>query len=172
MKKDWEKALASLSEKLGRSHDTEYQLELIVNEATRLVEAKAGYIRFLDGVPGAVNVATASAAGYLSEVSRVNPSVRAQEGVTAAGHVMATRQPLTLEDVTKSELILRETRVIAEKHGFHGMAALPVLSGERPLGVLFVFDRDVRWFTGDEVSLLTAFAQQASEAVEKAQPPI
>ncbi|MCH7738507.1 MAG: GAF domain-containing protein, partial [Chloroflexi bacterium] len=45
---------------------------------------------------------------------------------------------------------------------------IPLLANDLPLGVLAVMDNRVRRFTDDEVSLLTAFADQAALALEKA----
>ncbi len=161
-------ALNQVSNRLAGAHDLADVLDLIVNEATRLVGAKAGYIRLLEGGVGVPTVATATAAGYLADVTESNPVVTVQEGKTAAGHVMATKKPLVIDDATTAEIILPNTRLLAEKHGFYGVAAIPLLVDSEPIGALFVFDGAIRVFTDDEVAVLSAFADQAALAVAKA----
>ena len=81
---------------------------------------------------------------------------------------MATKKPLVIEDLTQDESMTAAGRHLAQKHGFHGSAMVPFLANDRSIGVLAVADNRVRRFTEDEVSLLTAFADQASLALERA----
>ena len=161
-------ALNQVSNRLAGAHDLADVLDLIVNEVTRLVGAKAGYIRLLESGVGVLSAATASAADYLVDVFESNPVVTVQEGVTAAGHVMATKKPLVIDDATTAEIILPNTRILAKKYGFYGAAAIPLLVDSEPIGALFVFDGAIRVFTDDEVSVLSAFADHAALAVAKA----
>ena len=85
-----------------------------------------------------------------------------------AGHVIATKKPWVFSDITEDESLPALTRSLAQEFGFHGCAAMPLLADDVSLGVLIVMDTRVRRFTDDEVSLLTAFADQASLALEKA----
>ena len=154
-----------VSNLLAGAHDTDEVLNLIVNEAARLVGAKAGFIRLVvDGV-GVPTAATASAAGYLAES---NPAVTVQEDKTAAGHVMATMKPIAIDNMFKSEWIPPALQQKAEKHGFQAIAIVPLVVNSQPIGLLAVFDGSVRHFTDDEVSLLSAFADQAALALQKA----
>ena len=161
-------ALNQVSSRLAGAHDLADVLDLIVNEATRLVGAKAGYIRMLESGVGVPTVATATAAGYLADVTKSNPVVTVQEGKTAAGHVMATKKPLVIDDATTAEIVLPNTRLLAKNHGFYAAAAIPLLVDFEPIGALFVFDGAIRVFTDDEVAVLSAFADQAALAVAKA----
>ena len=47
------------------------------------------------------------------------------------------------------------------------MAVVPLLANDNSIGVLVVMDTRIRRFTDDEVSVLTAFADQASLTLEK-----
>jgi|TARA_B110000263_G_C14981387_1_gene361646 GAF domain-containing protein len=134
---------------------------LAVNEAVKVLGAKAAYIRLLvDGVltPGA---ATASAAQYLDDIAGLSTLALLSAGKTAAGQLIATKVPLVLDDVTESDLILAQTRQIAASHGFHGTAAVPLLAEDQVVGVFFVFAGRVRHFTDQEVSTLSSLAKQA-----------
>jgi PAS domain S-box-containing protein len=161
-------ALYRVSNLLAGAHDTDEVLDLVVNEATRLVGAKAGFIRLLKdgvGVPAAI---TASAASYLAELKEATPAVPVQEGLNMASHVMATMKPMVVDDLTTSDLPVEANRIAAEKHGLYGLAVIPLVVNAQPIGLLSVFDGNVRLFNDDEVSLLTAFADQAALALEKA----
>jgi GAF domain-containing protein len=153
---------------LAGAHSTDEVLDLMVNEATRLVGAKAAFIRLLQGGVGVPAAATASAAGFLAELKKINPAITVEEGKTGAGHVMATMKPLVFDDVAKAEIVPTHTRLLAKKHGFYGIVTIPLVVNSQSIGLFSVYDGSVRLFTDDEVSLLTAFADQAALALEKA----
>ena len=158
-------ALYQVSNRLASVHDTDEVLDLIVNEAARLVGASAGYMRLLEGDALVIRASTDSVADYL-EAS--NSTVPVEERTSNAGHVMATRKPLVSDDAAEDEFIHPEQRLILKEHGFHGRASVPLVANDRSIGVLVVIDKRIRRFTDDEVSLLTAFADQAALALEKA----
>ncbi len=161
-------ALYQVSNRLAGAHQTDEVLDLIVNEAARLVGASAAYMWLLEGdilVPSAV---TETAAAYLDATFVNNPGLAVVEGVTPSGHVMATKKPIDVEDMTGKGILTSAQRLLAQEHGFHGATAVPLLANDKSIGVLVVNDKRVRRFTDDEVSLLTAFADQASLALEKA----
>ena len=161
-------ALYQISNQLAGAHDTDEVLDLIVNESARFLGAHASFIRLLERDVLVAGAATESAAALLADSAVDQPSLGVGEGVTALGHVMATKKPLIVEGLTKLELATSAQRLIMQKHGFHGAVAVPLLANGRSIGVLIVIDKRIRRFTDDEVSLLTAFADQASLALEKA----
>ena len=158
-------ALYQVSNQLAGAHDTDEVLELIVNEAARLVGAHAAYIRLLDGVELVASVATESATGFLAELS---PAVVTGEGTHPAGHVMSTKKPLVMDDVAEGELMFPALLSSLQNHGFEAAVLVPLLANDLSIGVLVVMDTHIRRFTDDEISLLTAFADQAALALEKA----
>ena len=158
-------ALYQVSNRLAGVHDTDEVLELIVNEAARLVGATAGYMRLLEAGELVIRASTDSGADYLS-ASR--SAVPAEERTSNAGHVMATKKPLVSEDAADDEFIHPGDRRLLDEHGFHGRASVPMVANDRSIGVLVVVDKRIHRFTEDEVSLLTAFADQAALALEKA----
>jgi GAF domain-containing protein len=83
-----------------------------------------------------------------------------------AGWVLVTRQPLVLEDVSQDPRFARDA---AEATGYvpKGLMAVPLLHGERALGVLEVLDRPARPGAAlEEVELLGLFAAQAAIALD------
>ena len=115
-------ALYQVSNRLAGAHDTDEVLDLIVNEASRLLGATAAFMRLLEGDVLVARAATESAAGYLADSLRTRPEVPVQEWLSPTPHVMATKEPLVILDMSDDELVLPETRLMAEKHGFHGAA--------------------------------------------------
>ena len=71
--------------------------------------------------------------------------------------------------MAKEELISPAQRLILQANGFSALAAVPLLANDLSIGTLSVLDKiHGRRFTEDEVSLLSAFADQASLTIEKA----
>ena len=159
-------ALYRVSNLLAGAHDTDEVLDLIVNEATRLVGASAAWMRLLDGDLMVPSAATESAAAYIAEQASIRPTLAVGEGASTIGHVMATKEPMVGEDFP--DLVPPEVRKIIHNHGFHGFASVPLLANDRSIGVLTVTDTRQRSFTENEVTLLTAFADQAALALDKA----
>ncbi len=161
-------ALYQVSNMLAGAHDTDEVLDLMLNEAARLVGANSAYIRLLEGDSLVMSAATETAADFLAEITENNPRLVVEGGSSFVGHVMATKKPLVMEDATKYMFQTPIGRQLAKKYGFRGAGAVPLLANDRPSGVLVVADTRIRLFTDDEVSLLTAFADQAALALEKA----
>ena len=83
-----------------------------------------------------------------------------------AGWTLVSRQPLVIEDLTQDP---RHAREVAEKTGYvpKGLMSVPLLFGERVLGVLQVLDRPQRpGFSLQEMELLGLFANQAAIALD------
>jgi len=83
-----------------------------------------------------------------------------------AGWVLASRQPLVLEDVGADPRFARD---VAEATGYtpRGLMAVPLLYEERALGVLEVLDRlDGVRSTLEEMDILALFAGQAAIALD------
>jgi len=136
-----------------------------VNEAARLVGADAAFIRLLEGGLMVPKAATETAAKFVIEL----PSTAViGVGTGPSGHVMATKKPMVWEDAEVGEFVTEDLRALVKKNGFRGAVSLPLLADGSAKGVLTLFDSNIRRFNEDEVSLLTAFADQASLALEKA----
>ncbi|MCH7843311.1 MAG: GAF domain-containing protein, partial [Chloroflexi bacterium] len=162
-------SLYRVSNLLAGVHDTDEVLDLIVNEAARLLGAPAAYLRLVEDDQLVAGAATQSAAAYLAETVDAQPRVEVvAETTNVMGRVMATKKPMVIEDMPNDETLTSEARLRNGKYGFHGGAAVPLLANDRSIGVLAVMDSRIRRFTDDEVSLLSAFADQASLALEKA----
>ena len=132
-------------------------LASIVETARAIFAAKASSIFLLD--EDAEELVFEAVAGEGSD-DLVGKRFPADTGI--AGWVLATRQPLVLEDVQGDPRFRREA---AESTGYvpKAMMAVPLLYEDTALGVLSVLDRakDNR-FTLAEMDLLSRFANQAA----------
>jgi PAS domain S-box-containing protein len=83
-------------------------------------------------------------------------------GAGIAGRVAATRQPLIADDVSEAKTV---RSVLGEQ--IHSLAAVPLISDDRLLGVLQVGTVLPRRFTSDDVRLLALAADRVATALER-----
>jgi GAF domain-containing protein len=133
----------------------------IVDVARAIFGARASSIFLLDEDTDELVFEAASGLGSAELVGSRFPS-----GTGIAGWVLATRQPLVLEDVSKDPRFARD---LAEATGYvpRALMAVPLLHEERALGVLEVLDRPDRARSPlEEMDLLGLFAGQAAIALD------
>ncbi len=136
-------------------------LQSIVEVAMAIFEARASSIFLFNEDADELVFEAVAGEGSDSLVGRRYPS---STGI--AGWVLTTRQPVVLEDVRRD---LRFAREVAESTGYvpRALMAVPLLHGERALGVLEVLDRPQgKAFTLPEMGLLGLFASQAAIALD------
>jgi GAF domain-containing protein len=136
-------------------------LHSIVDVARAIYGAKASSIFLLDEETDELVFEAASGIGSAELVGSRFPS-----GTGIAGWVLATRQPLVIEDVSNDPRFARD---LAEATGYvpRGLMAVPLLHEERALGVLEVLDRPDRARSPlEEMDLLGLFAGQAAIALD------
>jgi GAF domain-containing protein len=137
-------------------------LQAIVETARAIFGAAAASIFLLDDERQELVFEAVAGAGAGELVGRRFPA-----GGGIAGSVLATGEPVVLDDVRRDPRFGREA---AESTGHvpETLMAVPLVgSGGRPLGVLEVLDRRDRSRTPlEELDLLGLFAAQAAIAVE------
>ena len=146
---------------LGAEERHRELLRSIVEVARAIFGAKASSILLLD--EGAGELVFEAVAGEGEETLL---GTRLPAGTGLAGWVLATRQPIVVEDLDTDPRFARER---AAETGFvpKGLMAVPLLDGERALGVLEVLDRPQRSrFSLAEMDLLGLFAAQAALALD------
>ena len=79
-----------LSKQDGDDQVASELLKTVLNEATHVVGAKAGYIRLLQNGKWSTGATTASAAGYMEEFSKLVPTPPLEVGKTMAAPAMVT----------------------------------------------------------------------------------
>jgi GAF domain-containing protein len=136
-------------------------LRSIVEVAQAIFHAKAASIFLLDEEADELVFEAIVGEGSDSLVGTRFPS---STGI--AGWVLVTRQPLVIEDLSQDPRFAKDA---AEATGYvpNGLMAVPLLHGERALGVLEVLDRPSRPGAAlEEIELLGLFAAQAAIALD------
>jgi PAS domain S-box-containing protein len=153
--------LNDVSRRLAAVHDPKEVLTVIVHEAARLVGAEAAGLRLIEGDDLVVGARTESAAGVMARP-------RLKVGESLSGVVVAAGEPLVVEDLAEDTRHDPSHKRGALEQGFRGFVGVPLRAHGRTVGTLNVFTKGARHFLPDEVALLSALADQASLAIDKA----
>jgi PAS domain S-box-containing protein len=153
--------LNDVSRRLAAVHDPGDVLTFIVHEAARLVGAEAAGLRLLEGDDLVVGARTESAVGVMSRP-------RLKVGESLSGVVVASGEPLVVEDLAVDTRFDAAHKRGALEQGFRGFVGVPLRAHGRVVGTLNVFTKGARRALPDEVALLSALADQASLAIDKA----
>ena len=88
----------------------------------------------------------------------------------AAGYAQAIREraPLNIADAHTDPRWPEAARAYARLRGYRSWVAVPMLRHDGAIGTISVARRESGGFTGDEIALLTTFADQAVIAIENA----
>jgi len=152
--------LYDVTRRLAAVPDSEKILESIVNSAMGLLAADAAGLRLVDGDDLVLKARTESAAEIMARV-------RLHHGESLSGQVLATGQPIAVDDLVHDRRYDARHKRAAVELGFHGFLSVPLRAQERIIGVLNVYTKRRRRFKPDEIALLATFADQASVAIEK-----
>jgi diguanylate cyclase (GGDEF)-like protein len=152
--------LYDVTRRLAGVHETDALLTLIVSEAARLIGAEASGLRLVEGDELVVRALTESAKPLLSRP-------RLKMGESLSGLVVAKGAPVAVADLVEDALYDPTHKLGAMSLGFHGFLGVPLRANDAIIGVLNVYTKRRRTFTDDEVAVLSAFADQASLAIEK-----
>src|SRR5262245_47185576 len=152
--------LLDVTRRLAAAHETDDVLGLIVAEAARVLGAEAAGLRLVEGEEIVTRATTESAKDLMSRR-------RLKVGESLSGLAVATGQPVVVEDLVQDTRYDENHKRAAMEHGFHGFLGIPRRARGQIIGVLNVYTKSRRRFAPDEISLLAAFADQASLALEK-----
>ncbi len=152
-------SLARLAQAITASLELPEVLQRIARAATDLVPDSRAGIWVVDGE----RIVLRAEAGATEQRSE-RQELAFGEGLT--GHVAASRGALVVDDVASDPRVvnLAWMRVL----GFVSFVGLPLLAGERLIGVLSLFIRHAHAVTLQELEILGAFADQAAVALENA----
>ena len=110
--------------------------------------------------------------GVLSSIASLDlpdamvSSIRIQEGQGITGQAVAERRPVYSADLWNDPRV--QFPELPRAQGFRSLMAAPLRVGDRAIGAILVFRRDVHEFSAEEAELLMALADQAAIAVEHA----
>jgi GAF domain-containing protein len=130
-------ALQEVSKRVAATHDTDEVLDLIVNEAARLVGADGAIMRLLEGD---ALVARAASDSISESYAAALPIRKVEEGTSATGHVLATKKPLAGDEIARFANP-EALRVFAEQGRDPAAGAIvPLLANDRALGTITLAD--------------------------------
>jgi GAF domain-containing protein len=141
-----------------REHDT--LIQSVVEVARAIFNAAASSIFLLD--ESTEELVFEAVAG---EGASILPGRRFPASKGIAGWVLAAHEPIMVSDVSTNTAFARD---VAESTGYvpHSLMAAPLLTDDRPIGVLEVLDYDRNPSTTLEaMDLLQLFARQAAVAL-------
>ena len=157
---------------IGRALASELDYQRIVRNvadfAHRLVDANFVFV----AVPKGEGFHLVAVAGHDESYTTATgstdfpSSLMAQEPLERA---VRGKTPVVVADVRREDLALGFWRAEAEVLGVVGMAAVPLLSHDRVVGVLAAYNHRPNSFDPDSVATLMALASQAAVAIQNAQ---
>lgn len=154
-------AINEVSSRLAAMYDADDVLSLIVHEAERLLGGAAAGIRLIEDDQLVVRARTEAASPLMTRPRRAL-------GESLSGHVAASGAALLIDDVSADARIDPVHRATMLELGFTGYLGVPLRVGPRVIGCFSALLRDRRAFSPDDEALLTALADQAALALEKA----
>jgi len=158
-------ATREILEVLGRcAFELEPVFETVLGQAVRLCRADAGLIYVLDGDAYRVEVALGASQAYRDYITGV--AISAGEG-TLVGRVGAERRTVQILDAPADPGYTMSRAI--ELGGFRTMLGVPMLDGERVLGVIVLWRGQRHEFDEPTVELVTTFAAQGAIAIQNVQ---
>ena len=155
------KEISPLIDSVG---DIDKLLYIIIQTATKVMEAKASSLLLLDKKTNKLYFHTAT-----GEKRDKLKKFELDKGEGIAGWVVEKGKPLLVKDVSRDP---RWNRKISESIGFdtHSIACAPLKINGDVIGVVEIIDREDGMPLRDEdMEILTAFADLAASSIEKAQ---
>lgn len=156
-------ALFSSARELAELRDTDALLHRLVERAHALMGTDVTYLSEFHEDADELRVR--------STLGTVAPSfreLRVPPGMGLASKVVRTRCPQWTPVYQANHAIPHEQKIDAAvaAEGLVSMLGVPLVAGERVLGVLFAADRSKHEFTPDEIALLSAFADHAAVVLQ------
>lgn len=156
--------LKEISTWVSSVQDLDKLLELIIESAARVVQAKAASLLLVEAKSNTLYFQVAT-----GEKKNEVKDYRVKMGQGIAGHVAITGEPLLIEDVSNDPRWYKE---ISESLGFEtqSIACVPLRIGKEIIGVVQLIDKENgRPIKSSDMTLLDEFASLAALAIRNAQ---
>ncbi len=136
------KTLALLNDTVGAEQGT----VMLLNPDDNLLHYRAGY-------------------GYLSEAKSSEKGFSLKIGEGLAGWVVEHRDAILIDDLDQDE---RWVHLESDLQRHRSAVAAPLMVGEDVIGVLLVFNREVNFFSSEQLQLINVIAGQVAVAINNA----
>lgn len=153
--------MQELTQTMSATLDLSRVLQAVANAVFNLLDVTASFVALVDEVQG---VLTFKAARGLSEATVREARLALGKGLM--GYVAATGQELIVEDM-QSDPRNAYTEIDAREN-LRSMVAVPLLSGDRVIGVVGAYDAVPHKFSSEDAQLLRSCTHHAAIAVANA----
>jgi len=151
--------LSQVSETVASNRLIKDVLQLLVSMTAQMMNSKICSIMLLDEASGELRIAATQS---LSEQYRRKPNLKIGQGIS--GRAVKDRRPIIVLDVLTDRNYMYPD--MAKKEGLCSLVSVPMMVREKALGVINSYTSVPHVFTGEEVKLLQAIANQAAIAIE------
>ena len=151
--------LSQVSETVTSNRLIDDILQLIVTMTAQMMNSKTCSIMLLDQSSGELRIVATQS---LSEQYRLKPSLKI--GQSISGRAVLERRPMIVSDVTRERDYMYPD--LARKEGLCSLLSIPMLVRDKAVGVINSYTSVPHAFTGEEVKLMQAIANQAAIAIE------
>ena len=153
--------VAELARSISGSLDLDTVLQRFALGARELCEADMARIALREPGSDAMFVRYRSGSRYEGYAT-----IRIEAGKGSGGLVVRTGRPLRSDNYLADPRISRDFQHVAEAEGIVAHLAVPIRSGERTEGVLYVDNRSPRPFTDRDEAILSTLADNAAVAIQ------
>jgi signal transduction histidine kinase len=157
-------ALREVGEAVGSSLDRDEVLDRIVSNAVRLTGTDGGSIMEYDESHDSFDVRAAF--GSSPDLLEQLRAITIDRESTLVGRTALARRPLEVPDLAETEL--DPHLEILFRDGWRSVLAVPMLRGDKMVGVLVIRRRSTGAFPPDMTELLQTFASQSALAIVNA----
>jgi len=151
------------------SGDLDPIFQALLENATRLCEAKFGSLALREGEAFRIVALHNAPPAYLEERRR-NPLIRPHL-TSGIGRIVTTKRVVHIDDLRAQQTYLEGDPAVAavvDLGGARTIVLVPLLKNNDLVGVIAIYRQEVRPFTTKQITLLENFANQAVIAIENA----
>ncbi|HMC72182.1 MAG TPA: GAF domain-containing protein, partial [Mycobacteriales bacterium] len=158
-------ALVDAARELAGECEPGVLLDVVTRRARLLLGVDMAYVGLMDEADGSMQIRAAD-----GHTSALTVGLQLPGGAGLGRLALEDLAPVWTRDYLVDEHIPHSEVIdeVVQAEGLHAILAVPLRSGARRFGVLYVADRAVREFTADERSLVSSLADLAGMAIEKA----